>query len=205
MLDRVATRAAQVLLGWSASRVNTPRRRWIDTTRRDRDEIDVGRTRLMGAGAGLRFDRVSGPRSGHRAPDAWPESWNIGAGGLLLGVLAWVVFTTHVPDIERTPAEMVFCFLGLYFYSAGFLAGRRTGQVGKGSWAGAIAGLAFGAVVCVTTFTAARHAGFSDAVRGGTADQLSITLAGIIFFVLMGVVCGMLGARGALRGHRHRH
>lgn len=205
MLDRVATRVARVLLGWSASHGNTPRRRWIHTTRRDLDEIDGGRARLMGDVAGPRLDWIYGAGSGHRGPVAWPESWNIGAGGLLLGVLAWVVFTTHVPDIERTPAEMVFCFLGLYFYAAGFLAGRRTGQVGKGCWAGAIAGLAFGAVVCVATFTASAHAGFSDRVRGGTADQVSITLAGIIFFVLMGVVCGMLGARGALRGHRYGH
>src|SRR4051812_12515193 len=105
MLDRVATRAAQVLLGWSASRDNTARRRRLDTTRRDLDEIDGGRARLMGAVAGLRFDWMTGSGSGHRAPVAWPESWNIGAGGLLLGVLAWVVFTTHVLDIERTPAE----------------------------------------------------------------------------------------------------
>ena len=197
MLDRVATWVAWVMHGRTASR--------DDTTRRDLDEVDGGRARLTGSVAGPRLAWIIGPGSGHRAPVAWPESWNIAAGGLLLGGLAWIVLTTHVPDIERTPAEMVFCFLGLYFYAAGFLAARRTGQVGKGSWAGAIAGLAFGAVVCVVTFTAARRAGFSDAVRGGTADQMSITLAGLIFFVLMGMVCGMLGARGALRDHRHRH
>src|SRR5690242_20612645 len=83
----------------------------------------------------------------------WPESWRIAAGGLLLGLLAWAAFATRVPNLEQIPAEVLFGFLMLYFYSAGFLAGRRTGQIGKGSWAGAAGGLAFGVAVCAHMLT----------------------------------------------------
>ena len=62
----------------------------------------------------------------------WPESWSIMAGGLLLGGLAWLAFTTHVPNLERLPAEVLFGFLGLYYFSAGYLSGCRTGKVGTG-------------------------------------------------------------------------
>jgi hypothetical protein len=132
----------------------------------------------------------------------WPESWSIAAGGLLLGALAWVAFTTRVPNVERQPAEVVFAFLGLYFYSAGFLAGRRTGQAGKGSWAGAVAGLAFGIVVCVAIFTPSIGGSLHETVRGGAANQVAIAWSGLLFFVVMGTGCGWLGARAAIQARR---
>ena len=39
--------------------------------------------------------------------EAWPESWSIVGGGLLLGALAGAAFATRVPNPEQLPAEMV--------------------------------------------------------------------------------------------------
>jgi hypothetical protein len=140
--------------------------------------------------------------SGRRELDEWPESWSIAAGALLLGALSWLAFTTRIPNMEKTPAEMVFCFLGLYFYSVGFLSGRRTGQVGTGGWAGAACGLAFGAVVCLAMYTTALREGVREAVRAGSLDQVAIAVTGLVFFVVMGALCGALGARGARQAQR---
>ena len=134
----------------------------------------------------------------------WPESWSNVLAAALLGALSWVAFTTRVPNVERLPAEVVFGFLGLYFYSAGFLSGRRTGQVGTGGWAGATCGLAFGATVCGAMYTAAMHEGVREAVRSGSLDQVAIAVSGLVFFVVMGALCGALGARGAVQAHRQR-
>src|SRR4051812_34029608 len=93
--------------------------------------------------------------SARRERGDWPESWSIVVGATLLGALAWYVFTVRVPDIEKTPAEMIFGFLGLYFYSVGFLSGRRTSKIGTGSWAGAACGLTFSLVVCLAMYRTA--------------------------------------------------
>jgi hypothetical protein len=142
--------------------------------------------------------------SARREPLSWPESWSIAAGALLLGTLVWIAFTTRVPNVERLPAEVIFGFLGLYFYSAGFLSGRRTGQVGTGGWAGAACGLAFGVAVCGAMYRTAMHEGVREAVRSGSLDQVAIAVSGLVFFVVMGALCGALGARGAVQAHRQR-
>jgi hypothetical protein len=142
---------------------------------------------------------------GTRRPQVdWPESWKIVAGAALLGTLVWIAFTTRIPNVERLPAEMIFGFLGLYFYSAGFLSGRRTGQVGTGGWAGAACGLAFGAAVCGAMYRTAMHEGVREAVRSGSLDQVAIAVSGLVFFIVMGALCGALGARGAVQGYRQR-
>jgi len=160
---------------------------------------------------GRRLDRVAVrtrqgllPPAPRRDPDDWPEAWSIVAGALLLGALVWIAFTTRVPNVERLPAEVIFGFLGLYFYSAGFLSGRRTGQVGTGGWAGAACGLAFGAAVCGAMYRTAMHEGVREAVRSGSLDQVAIAVSGLVFFVVMGALCGALGARGAVQAYRQR-
>lgn len=142
--------------------------------------------------------------SARREPLAWPESVNIVAGAALLGSLVWIAFTTRIPNVERLPAEIIFGFLGLYFYSAGFLSGCRTGQVGPGGWAGAACGLAFGAAVCGAMYRTAMHEGVREAVRSGSLDQVAIAVSGLVFFVVMGALCGALGARGAVQAHRQQ-
>ena len=142
--------------------------------------------------------------SARREQEVWPEAWSIVVGATLLGTLVWIAFTTRVPDIEKLPAEVVFGFLGLYFYSVGFLSGRRTGQVGMGGWAGAACGLSFGVVVCVMMYQTAMRYGVREAVRSGSLDQVTIAVTGLVFFVVMGALLGALGARGAIQAHRQR-
>jgi hypothetical protein len=156
------------------------------------------------AARGLRLVWMTDHGEARRQQDEWPESWSIVAGAMLLGALAWVAFTTRVPNMEKTPAEMVFGFLGLYFYSVGFLSGRRTGQVGTGGWAGAACGLAFGVVVCIEMYTTAMTHGVREAVRAGSLDQVAIAVTGLVFFVVMGALCGALGAHGAVQAQRQR-
>jgi hypothetical protein len=132
----------------------------------------------------------------------WPESWSIAAGGLLLGLLAWVAFETHVPDLERLPAEMLFGFLTLYFYAAGFLSGRRTGKTGTGPWAGAASGLAFGAAVCIHMTVVGLTEGYSATVRYGSLNQVAVAWSGLVFFLVLGALCGWLGARSAVQAAR---
>jgi hypothetical protein len=160
---------------------------------------------------GQKLDRVAawaarGPlaRGARRQQDPWPESWNIILGALLLGALVWTVFSTHVPNVEKLPPEAEFGFLGLYFYAVGFLSGRRTGQIGTGSWAGVASGLAFGVAVCADMYTTAMREGVRETIRYGGPDQVAIALSGLLFFVLMGALCGTLGARGATHTRRWR-
>jgi hypothetical protein len=140
-----------------------------------------------------------------RQQDAWPERWNIVLGALLLGALARTVFSTRVPNFENLPPEAAFGFLGLYFYAVGFLSGRRTGQIGTGSWAGVASGLAFGVVVCAEMFTTALRDGVRETIRYGAPDQVAIALSGLGFFILIGALCGTLGARGAAQARRQRN
>ena len=130
------------LLGWSARQAHPSRRGWIVALRHELHEVQGGWARLALALHGLRIACLAAAPSEHLVRHEAPESWRIAAGGVLLGLLAWVAFSTHVPDLERLPAEVLFCFLTLYFYTVGFLSGRRTGQTSKGAWAGAVAGLA---------------------------------------------------------------
>jgi hypothetical protein len=137
-------------------------------------------------------------------PSDWPEAWNILAGAVLLGSLVWVAFTTRIPNVERLPAEVIFGFLGLYVYSAGFLSGRRTGKIGSGGWAGAACGLAFGLTVCAAMYRTAMYEGVRETVRAGSLDQVAIAVTGLVFFIVMGTLCGALGARGAVQARRRR-
>src|SRR5688572_20403311 len=124
VLDRVATRAARSLLAWSARHVAPSRRGWITAMRMELDHIDGGWARLAWAVGGLRLVWMAPQERSRSDHEAWPEPASIVAGAMLLGILAWIAFTTRVPDVERMPAEMVFGFLALYFYSVGFLSGR---------------------------------------------------------------------------------
>jgi hypothetical protein len=148
--------------------------------------------------------RGLGTRATARYDIGWPESLSIVVGAALLGAAACFAFSTHIPDMERLPAEVVFGFLSLYFYSAGFLAGRRTSKVSSGGWAGASCGLAFGAAVCGAMYVTARHEGVREAVRAGSLDQVAIAISGLVFFVVMGALCGAFGARGAVQAQRQR-
>jgi hypothetical protein len=204
-LDGVASRTARGLLGWCARHAPASRRGWVVALRHELHEIDGGWARLGLAMNGLRIAYLApAPSIGEGRP-VWPESWSIAAGGLLLGLLAWVAFTTHVPDLERMPAEVLFCFLTLYFYSVGFLSGRRTGQVGKGSWAGLIGGLGFGVVVCAHMTLVSFVEGAHTTIMYGGPNQVAIAWSGLVFFVLLGAVCGALGARLAIRARRQGH
>ena len=158
---------------------------------------------LLGRVASLIPKGPAALSTGRRGHD-WPESLSVVAGAALLGAGAWFAFSTRIPNMERLPAEVVFGFLSLYFYSAGFLAGRRTGTVGSGGWAGAASGLAFGAAVCCAMYVTARHEGVREAVRAGSLDQVAVAIGGLVFFVVMGALCGALGARGAVQAHRQR-
>jgi len=133
-----------------------------------------------------------------------PEGWHNVAGGLLLGAVLMLTFGTHIVELERTPPELLFGLLGLYFYAAGYLSGRRTGKVGTGAWAGVACGLAFGIVVCVVIFTTPLL-GMRESVRGGEGDQLAIAWSSAVFFIAVGGVCGALGSRTAIQASRqHR-
>ena len=140
--------------------------------------------------------------------DAWrrtrndpPEGWINAAAGLLLGVFLMLVFGTHYAELERTPPELVFGFLGLYFYAAGYLSGRRTGKVGTGAWAGVACGIAFGVVVAVVMFTSPLSMSPGSSNYGG-ANEVAIAWSGAVFFVILGAACGAAGARLAIQSAR---
>jgi hypothetical protein len=200
-LDRAATRAARGLLAWSARHVDPSRRGWIVAMRHELHEIEGGWARLAWTVDGLRVVWLASDPSGERPRHEWPESWIVAAGSAPLGLLAWIAFLTH-PNLEQTPAEILFCFLTLYFYSAGFLSGRRTGKVGPGSWAGAACGFTFGAVVCAHMIVMAATNGVHESIRSGAPDQVAIAWSGLVFFLALGAICGALGARQAIRAHR---
>jgi hypothetical protein len=204
-LDRVAARAARNLLVWSARRADPSRRGWIVALRHELHEIDGGWARLAWAIDGLRVVYLTPVPTGHHGRQEWPESWSIMAGGLLLGLLAWAAFVTHVPNLETIPAEVMFGFLTLYFYTVGFLSGRRTGQVGKGSWAGVAGGLAFGVAVCAHMMMVSFAEGAHSAIMYGGPNQVAIAWSGVVFFILLGAICGALGARSAIRAQRQSH
>jgi hypothetical protein len=143
-----------------------------------------------------------GPETGRVKRAVWPESWSILSGALVLGALAWIAFGTRVLNPERLPAETIFGFLGLYFYSVGFLSGRRTGQAGKGTWAGAVCGLVFGVVVCAQMVFGAMNGDIHETIRAGAMNQVAIGWSGLVFFIVMGGVCGRLGARSAIQAGR---
>jgi hypothetical protein len=201
-LDRVAARAARGMLAWSARHAAPSRRGWIVAMRHELHEIEGGWARLAWAMDGLRVAYLSPVPSVHHSRPEWPESWMIAAGGLLLALLAWVAFATHIPNLERMPAEVLFGFLTLYCYSVGFLSGRRTGQVGKGSWAGAACGLAFGTVVCAHMMVVAFTEGVQQTIMYGGPNQVAIAWSGLVFFLILGAICGALGARLAIWAHR---
>jgi hypothetical protein len=133
---------------------------------------------------------------------SWPESWRIVVGGLPVGGLAWFAFETRIPNMERLPAEILFGFLALYFYAAGYLSGRRTSKTSTGAWAGVIAGLAFGAVVCTRMLMLALTYGVRNTIHEGAMDQVAVGWSGLLFFVLLGAICGSLGAKAAIRARR---
>jgi drug/metabolite transporter (DMT)-like permease len=138
------------------------------------------------------FDAVR--RSQYEPPEAVV---NLSA-GLLLGVVLMLVYGTHYFELERTPPELVFGFLGLYFYAAGYLSGRRTGKVGTGAWAGIACGLAFGIVVGVVMFTTPPTMMHASANYGG-ANNVAIAWSGGVFFIMLGAACGAAGARLAIQ------
>ena len=116
-----------------------------------------------------------------------------------------LVYGTHFAELERTPPELVFGFLGLYFYAAGYLSGRRTGKVGTGAWAGIVCGLAFGIVVSVVMFTSPPSMARGSSNYGGIND-VCIAWSGAVFFIMLGAACGAAGARLAIQsGHRPYH
>lgn len=204
-LDRVATRAARGLLGWSARHAHPSRRGWLVALRHELYEIEGGWARLALAMNGLRIAYLTpAPSDPHVRPE-WPESWSIAGGGLLLGLLAWIAFATHVPDLERLPVEVLFGFLMLYFYSAGYLSGRRTGKVGPGSWAGAIGGLGFGVAICAHMTAVSFAEGARTTIMYGGPSQVAIAWSSVVFFMVLGAVCGALGARSAIRARRQGH
>lgn len=201
-LDRVATRTARGLLGWSAQHAHPSRRGWIVALRHELHEIEGGWARLALALQGLRIAYLAAAPSEQFARHEAPESWRIAAGGVLLGLLAWIAFATQVPNLEQLPAEVLFCFLTLYFYTVGFLSGRRTGQTSKGSWAGAIGGLAFGMAVCAHMTAVSFAEGVRTTIMYGGPNQVAIAWSGLVFFMVLGAICGALGARLAIRERR---
>jgi hypothetical protein len=201
-LDRVATRTARSMLGWSARHAHPSRRGWIVALRHELHEVEGGWARLALAMSGLRLAYLAAVPSEHVARNEAPESWRIAAGGMLLGLLAWIAFATRVPDLERLPAEVLFCFLMLYFYTVGFLSGRRTGQTSKGAWAGVIAGLAFGVAVCAHMTVVSFAEGTRTTIMYGGPNQVAIAWSGVVFFIIVGAICGSLGAQLAIRERR---
>src|SRR5829696_6793711 len=201
-LDRVATRTARGLLGWSARHAHPSRRGWIVGLRHELHEIEGGWARLALAMSGLRIAYLAAVPSEHVARNEAPESWRIAAGGVLLGLLAWIAFSTQVPDLEQLPAEVLFCFLTLYFFTVGFLSGRRTGQTSKGAWAGVIAGLAFGVAVCAHMTVVSFAEGPRTTIVYGGPNQVAIAWSGVVFFMILGAIAGALGARLAIRERR---
>jgi hypothetical protein len=204
-LDQVAARAARGLLAWSARHADASRRGWIVALRHELHQIDGGWNRLAWAVDGLRVVYLTPVPAGSDSRHEWPESWRIAAGGLLLGALVWLAFVTHVPNMEQLPAEIVFGFLTLYCYSVGFLSGRRTSKVGPGSWAGATCGLAFGLAICLHMIAVAFADGPHASIRYGAPNQVAIAWSGVVFFLVLGAICGGLGARSAIRAHRQGH
>ena len=53
-------------------------------------------------------------------------------------------------------------------------------------------------------YVTARHEGVPLAVRSGSLDQVAIAISGLVFFVVLGALCGALGARGAVQARRQR-
>ena len=145
---------------------------------------------------------MTSPRAVSRARHDPPEGWYNTTGSLLLGLALMLTFGTHFVELERTPPELLFGLLGVYFYASGYLSGRRTGKVGTGAWAGVACGLAFGIVVCVVMFTSP-HSGMRESVRGGEGDQLAIAWSSAVFFIALGGGCGAIGARSAIHASRH--
>jgi drug/metabolite transporter (DMT)-like permease len=130
-----------------------------------------------------------------------PEGWLNIVAGLLLGTFLMLIYGTHLLELEQTPPEIVFGFLGLYFYAAGYLSGRRTGKVGTGAWAGVVCGLAFGIVVSVVMFTAPPGLARSSSHYGGV-NNVAIAWSGAVFFIILGAACGAAGARLAIQSAR---
>jgi hypothetical protein len=194
LLDRAAARAARALLAWSASRVDPWDRVWIDAMRGELDEIGAGWAQLAWAVGALRLVWIARRRAARREHRTWPEAARIVAGGMPLAVLALIAVATNVPNLEQTPAVLVFSFLAFYFAGAGFLSGRRTGHIGMGAWAGAACGLTLTAVVCVAIFTTAAHLGVRDVTRSGFLGLVGVAWSALGFFALMGAACGALGA-----------
>lgn len=143
------------------------------------------------------FDAVR--RSRHDPPEGLI---NLSA-GLLLWVVLMLVYGTHAFELEYSPPELVFGFLGLYFYAAGYLSGRRTGKVGTGAWAGIACGLAFGIVVSVVMFTTPATMARSSSMYGG-ANDVAIAWSGAVFFIMLGGSLGAAGARLAIQTARHQ-
>ena len=197
-------RTARGLRGWSARHAHPSRRGWIVALRHELYEIEGGWARLGLAMNGLRIVSLGPVLSEQRGRPEVPESWRIAAGGLLLGLLAWVAFATRLPDLEQLPAEVLFSFLMLYFYTVGFLSGRRTGQSSKGAWAGAVGGLAFGVAVCAHMTAVSFAEGVHTTIRYGGPNQVAIAWSGLVFFMVLGAICGSLGARLAIRERRRQ-
>lgn len=130
-----------------------------------------------------------------------PESWLNITAGLVLGTILMLVYGIHLLELEQTPPEIVFGFLGLYFYAAGYLSGRRTGKVGTGAWAGVVCGLAFGIVVSVVMFTTPPEMARSSS-HYGSVNNVAIAWSGAVFFIVLGGVCGAAGARLAIQTAR---
>jgi drug/metabolite transporter (DMT)-like permease len=139
-----------------------------------------------------------------RTRDDLPEGWINLAAGLLLGVFLLLIYGTHFAELERTPPELVFGFLGLYFYAAGYLSGRRTGKVGTGAWAGIACGMAFGIVVGVVMYTTPPEMGRSAGHYGG-ANDVAIAWSGAVFFMVLGAACGAAGAKLAIQSARRQY
>ena len=83
--------------------------------------------------------------------------------------------------------------------------GKDTHALSKPAWTTAIEVLlANGVAVCADMYTTARREGVRETIRYGAADQVAIALSGLVFFTLMGALCGTLGARRAAPARRRR-
>lgn len=201
-LDWLAALAARLVLAWSAGRVDLWDRVWIETMQGRLGEIGDGRAQLRWSLGALHLVWETRRRRARQRP--WPEAARIAMRGSLLGILALIAFTTHVPDPERMPAAVLFGFLALYFGGSGFLSGRRTGQIGTGAWAGVACGLAFTLAVWISLFSTAAAIGASNVAKLGGPDLVGIAFGAVGFFAAMGAGCGALGARVAMRERRRR-